>query len=991
MPYLCRCTRCCDLIGFRCIDVPARGQSARRDVSADSKDRSDLFPSVIEEEAAAVSSPEQVDQSERPSAHLAAMSAPTPQDGKQQQLDILDPQFQQRLENARAQVRQEIQLELKIKEAAERMRRAYPSRRGGAVDGEVKASNRKLEQLHLQLQELNAISMATEKDDHTAAVPEEEENQSSEPSQWEEVTSPLASRIRNLKKQLTMETKVKQGAENMIQTYSSRSFKDRKMLATAQQMLQDSRTKIELLRMQIVKVGQARDEGSSLGPDEEIIGPVELRVAELLHRMKIESAVAEGARNVTKLVDPKERRVLTEAQARVRESSQKVDLLRLSLERRLAELPEDHPTRAAIMETLESGVAPSYGTPKKQSAAPSSSSSSSSSSFFRPASLTGRLEVCLLGVQDLLEDVPGRSAAQFSGIYADGKSMKVKGSGRSANGKTGKSDELSSEVSAVLKVDNRVMGRTHWRPQGKEAWGQNFSTELERSRELEVAVYRRDWRALSAVKFLRLEDFLDNRRHGMCLELEPQGIIFIEVTFINPVIERPSKLQRQMRIFPKEKGRNFLRASQMNLNFATWGRLMMNFLPPCNSLEAMSPPLPAPIATASSGSPPRERTPSRLAVSEESIRRSSPPSRKETKDASQPPDWRSSLKPRRPAAAGPAPQSEALKMDDFQCVSVLGRGHFGKVLLAEYKKSGKMFAIKALKKSEVITRDEVDSLVCEKRILEVINSARHPFLVNLHGCFQTAEHVCFVMAYSPGGDLMKHIHAAIFSEKQSLFYSSCVLLGLEFLHQNQIVYRDLKLDNLLMDADGYVRIADFGLCKEGMGHGDRTSTFCGTPEFLAPEVLTENSYTRSVDWWELGVLVFEMLVGESPFPGDDEEEVFDSIVNEEVRYPRSLSPQSKSLIQQLLQKNPDRRLGSGKDDAAEIKRHKFFQGMDWDALLAKQLKPPFLPTISAPLDVSNFDEEFTRLKPVLTLPRTPTAVGAEHQQVFNDFDFSLIS
>uniref|UniRef100_A0A3B5KTR2 protein kinase C n=1 Tax=Xiphophorus couchianus TaxID=32473 RepID=A0A3B5KTR2_9TELE len=807
--------------------------------------------------------------------------------------DILDPQFQQRLENARAQVRQEIQLELKIKEAAERMRRAYPSRRGGAVDGEVKASNRKLEQLHLQLQELNAISMATEKDDHT-----------SEPSQWEEVTSPLASRIRNLKKQLTMETKVKQGAENMIQTYSSRSFKfqDRKMLATAQQMLQDSRTKIELLRMQIVKVGQARDE----------IGPVELRVAELLHRMKIESAVAEGARNVTKLVDPKERRVLTEAQARVRESSQKVDLLRLSLERRLAELPEDHPTRAAIMETLESGIAPSYGTPKKQSAAPSSSSSSSSSSFFRPASLTGRLEVCLLGVQDLLEDVPGRSAAQFSGIYADGKSMKVKGSGRSANGKTGKSDELS-EVSAVLKVDNRVMGRTHWRPQGKEAWGQNFSTELERSRELEVAVYWRDWRALSAVKFLRLEDFLDNRRHGMCLELEPQGIIFIEVTFINPVIERPSKLQRQMRIFPKEK-RNFLRASQMNLNFATWGRLMMNFLPPCNSLEAMSPLLPA---------------------------------------------------------------SEALKMDDFQCVSVLGRGHFGKVLLAEYKKSGKMFAIKALKKSEVITRDEVD-LVCEKRILEVINSARHPFLVNLHGCFQTAEHVCFVMAYSPGGDLMKHIHAAIFS-----FYSSCVLLGLEFLHQNQIVY-DLKLDNLLMDADGYVRIADFGLCKE-MGHGDRTSTFCGTPEFLAPEVLTENSYTRSVDWWELGVLVFEMLVGESPFPGDDEEEVFDSIVNEEVRYPRSLSPQSKSLIQQLLQKNPDRRLGSGKDDAAEIKRHKFFQGMDWDALLAKQLKPPFLPTISAPLDVSNFDEEFTRLKPVLTLPRTPTAVGAEHQQVFNDF------
>ncbi|MEQ2277749.1 hypothetical protein XENORESO_006971 [Xenotaenia resolanae] len=248
------------------------------------------------------------------------MSAPAPQGGKLQQLDILDPQFQQQLENARAQVRQEIQLELKIKEAAERMRRAHSSRRGAAdVEGEVKASNRKLEQLHWQLQELNAMSMATEKDDHTAAVPEEEEKQSSESCQWEEVTSPLASRVRTLKKQLTMETKVKQGAENMILTYSSSSFKDRKMLATAQQMLQDSRTKIELLRMQIIKVSQARDGGGSLGPKEEIISPLELRVAELMHRMKIESAVAEGARNVVKqLSDRKnqERRVLTEVGAR---------------------------------------------------------------------------------------------------------------------------------------------------------------------------------------------------------------------------------------------------------------------------------------------------------------------------------------------------------------------------------------------------------------------------------------------------------------------------------------------------------------------------------------------------------------------------------------------------------------------------------------------------------------------------------------------------
>ncbi|XP_076614145.1 serine/threonine-protein kinase N2 isoform X1 [Chaetodon auriga] len=930
------------------------------------------------------------------------MSGLTLQSGNMQGLDeedILDPEFQQRLEDARTLVRQEIQRELKIKEAAERMRRAVTNRKSAAdVDGQLKASSRKLEKLHWELQELNARSMATEKDSST----EEEDNQSAESCQWEEVTSPLASRLRTLKKQLTMETKVKQGADNMIQTYTNSSVKDRKMLSTAQQMWQDSRTKIELLRMQIVKVSQARDEerDGSHGQPVEMISPLELRVAELMHHMKIESAVAEGAKNVVKQLSGckiQDRRILAEAQARMQESSQKVDLLRLSLERRLNELPQDHPKHAAIKEELALKTLPSYSTPKKESNAPSSSSSSS---FFKPASLTGRLEVCLIGCQDLLECVPGRgrvtSVSATPGGHSDGKSLKVRGglSGRSANGKTTKADDLSSEISVVLKVDNRIVGRTHWRQLGNEAWGQSFSIELERSRELEISAYWRDCRALCGVKFLRLEDFLDNRKHGMCVQLEPQGVLFIEVTFINPVIERPSKLQRQRRIFPKEKGKDFLRAAQMNMNFATWGRLMMSILPPCSSLEPMSPPLADSNtgSTSSTPSPAREPAVVTLNFTEEQPGRSPHCTRKNTKDSPLSPGENKSPNPRRQPSLHPRPhRDEGLKLEDFNCISVLGRGHFGKVLLAEYKKSGKLYAIKALKKGDIVTRDEVDSLICEKRIFEVINTSHHPFLVNLYGCFQTADHVCFVMAYSPGGDLMTHIHTSIFTEKQARFYSSCVLLGLEFLHQNKIVYRDLKLDNLLMDADGFVRIADFGLCKEGMGHGDRTSTFCGTPEFLAPEVLTDNNYTRSVDWWGLGVLIYEMLVGESPFPGDNEEEVFDSIVNDDVRYPRFLSPESVSLIQKLLQKNPEMRLGAGEEDASQIKRHKFFQGMDWDALLAKKVKPPFLPVIKAPKDVSNFDEEFTRLKPVLTLPRTTCILTAEQQEIFADFDFSFMS
>ncbi|CAL8074903.1 unnamed protein product, partial [Calicophoron daubneyi] len=358
---------------------------------------------------------------------------------------------------------------------------------------------------------------------------------------------------------------------------------------------------------------------------------------------------------------------------------------------------------------------------------------------------------------------------------------------------------------------------------------------------------------------------------------------------------------------------------------------------------------------------------------------------------SEPPAVRPSSRTAASSGSTSQPTTPVLSMTDFRCIAVLGRGHFGKVLLTQYKPDGQYYAIKALKKAEIIHRNEVDTLMAEKRIFQTITEAQHPFLINLIACFQTKEHVLFVMEYARGGDLMLHIQQDVFSEQRAVFYAGCVVLGIEFLHSRKIVYRDLKLDNLLLDCEGYLKMADFGLCKEGMGPNDRTSTFCGTPEFLAPEILTDRSYTRAVDWWGLGVLIFEMLVGECPFPGDSEEEIFENITTQEVRYPRFLSMEATVIMRRLMRRNVNQRLGSSSQDAEEVKRQPFFRNLDFVALLKRQIPPPFVPTIAGAEDVSNFDEEFTRENAILTPAKDRPALTDNDQALFTDFDYSPTS
>ncbi|KAJ2665772.1 Serine/threonine kinase [Coemansia sp. RSA 1199] len=324
--------------------------------------------------------------------------------------------------------------------------------------------------------------------------------------------------------------------------------------------------------------------------------------------------------------------------------------------------------------------------------------------------------------------------------------------------------------------------------------------------------------------------------------------------------------------------------------------------------------------------------------------------------------------------------------ENFKFVKVLGKGNFGKVMLSEEKGTGKLYAIKVLKKEFIVENDEFDSTRSEKRVLLIANQERHPFLVGLHSCFQTSNHIFFVMEYISGGDLMMHVQKkGSFGERQAKFFACEILLGLAYFHKAGIIYRDLKLDNILLDNEGHVKIADYGLCKENMGYGQTTITFCGTPEFMAPEIVLEQRYGRAVDWWAFGVLIYEMILGTSPFHGEDENEIFDSILEDEILYPVRMSRDSVFICQALLEKDPSKRLGSGPNDAEDIMKHSFFAGVNWDDVLNKKISPLYVPEIRGRFDVSNFDPEFTTEKPGLT--PTNTIIDKHDQREFADFDY----
>ncbi|XP_015795722.1 flippase kinase 1 isoform X2 [Tetranychus urticae] len=326
-------------------------------------------------------------------------------------------------------------------------------------------------------------------------------------------------------------------------------------------------------------------------------------------------------------------------------------------------------------------------------------------------------------------------------------------------------------------------------------------------------------------------------------------------------------------------------------------------------------------------------------------------------------------------------------MDDFELRKVLGRGSFGKVYLAQLKGHDVFFAIKFLKKHVVIEDDDLESIMVERKVLAL--GVRHPFICKLFCTFQTRGMVCFVMEFLAGGDLMFHVQSSgRFTEDRSRFYAAEIVSALNFLHSRYIIYRDLKLDNILLDAEGHVRLVDFGMCQCHIWKEEcLPSNFCGTPEYMAPEIIKGVQYNQAVDWWSFGVLLYEMIVGDSPFKATDEDELLWNVCYEKVRIPYFVSKNAQSIILSLLEYDPAERLGMPTSSKGDIRSHKFFESINWDAINAAKVKPPFVPNLKNQFDTCYFDREFTEMRPVLTPIDDYTVENVDHELFFG-FDYT---
>lgn len=328
-------------------------------------------------------------------------------------------------------------------------------------------------------------------------------------------------------------------------------------------------------------------------------------------------------------------------------------------------------------------------------------------------------------------------------------------------------------------------------------------------------------------------------------------------------------------------------------------------------------------------------------------------------------------------------------IDDFDLLKMLGKGAFGEVVLAQHKESGRLYAIKVLKKKDIVENDQLEHTKTEQKILAHVN---HPFLVSLDYAFQTESRLYFVMEFMRGGELFTHLRRLKrLTESQAKFYAACIAVGLGHLHNSNFIYRDLKLENLLLDDNGYAKLTDFGLAKF-LAEDKKALTFCGTPEYLSPEVILGKGHNRATDWWSLGILIYEMIFGIPPFYSQKQDDMFKKIVRENFVFKQGIqvTDECKDVITRLLDKSMTSRLGT-QNDSLEILAHPWFKEIDLGQLLSKTIKAPFVPEVSGDNWEKNFDEEFTseRIRLSQLNPERVNVDALGHlQKEFADMNFS---
>uniref|UniRef100_UPI00358ED4CD ribosomal protein S6 kinase beta-1-like isoform X2 n=1 Tax=Myxine glutinosa TaxID=7769 RepID=UPI00358ED4CD len=302
----------------------------------------------------------------------------------------------------------------------------------------------------------------------------------------------------------------------------------------------------------------------------------------------------------------------------------------------------------------------------------------------------------------------------------------------------------------------------------------------------------------------------------------------------------------------------------------------------------------------------------------------------------------------------------------FQLLRVLGKGAFGKVFQVRKitgSDNGRIFAMKVLRKATIVRNAKGTAHTkAERNILEGI---KHPFIVDLAYAFQTGGKLYLILEYLSGGELFMQLEKeGIFLEDTACFYLAEITLALGHLHSHGIIYRDLKPENVMLNRQGHIKLTDFGLCKESIHDEAVTHTFCGTIEYMAPEILTRRGHNRAVDWWSLGTLLFDMMTGAPPFTAPNRKRTTEKILNAKLSLPPYITPNARDLLKKLLKRNPARRLGGGTNDAQDVQAHPFFKHICWFELQERKLQPPFRPCLQSEDDASQFDSKFTKLTPV---------------------------